>query len=124
MNEEVEGLKKELADRRSSLTFEGYLEKQGKSEEELRADYYEMVTRHLQRELLLQRIIEKEGITIDDAELEEIARDEATEAQEDPLRFVARLKANERWESYRQEKVNARALDILYNEAKLTEEER
>lgn len=124
VNEEVEGLKKEFADRRSSLTFEGYLEKQGKSEEKLRADYYEMVTRHLQRELLLQRIIEKEGITIDDAELEEIARDEATEAQEDPLRFVARLKANERWESYRQEKVNARALDILYNEAKLTEEER
>ena len=80
------------------------------------------MVRRLKRELVLNKLVEQEKIAIDDAELEEIVGEEATQNGEDPLRFVAQLKANERWEDYRQEKVNARALDILYNEAKLTEE--
>jgi len=121
VNEDLEALKKELADPRSPLTFEEYLKREEKSEEELQADYNKAVVRRLKRELVLNKLVEQEKIAIDDAELEEIVREEATQSGEDPLRFVAQLKANERWEDYRQEKVNARALDILYNEAKLTE---
>jgi trigger factor len=122
VNEDLEALKKELADPRSPLTFEEYLKREEKSEEELQADYNNAVVQRLKRELVLDKLIEQEKIAIDDAELEEIAREEATQSGEDPLRFVAQLKANERWDDYRHEKVNARALDILYNEAKLTEE--
>ncbi len=122
VNEDLETLKKELAAPRSPLTFEEYLKREEKSEEELQADYNKAVVLRLKRELVLDKLIEQEKIAIDDAELEKIAREEATQSGEDPLRFVAQLKANERWDDYRHEKVNARALDILYNEAKLTEE--
>ncbi|MEA1870616.1 MAG: trigger factor [Candidatus Bipolaricaulota bacterium] len=124
VKEDLEALKKELADPRSPLTFEEYLKREEKSEEELQAHYNEAVVRRLKRELVLDKLIEQEKIAIDDAELEEIVREEATQSGEDPLRFVAQLKANERWEDYRHEKVNARALDILYNEAKLIEEKK
>lgn len=122
--EELQRLKKNLGHPRSPLTFEGYLKDQGKSKEEVRSDYRERVVRRIRRELVLQKLSEEEGITIDDAELEKIASAEAEKGGEDPLRFIARLKAEERFEDYRSEKVNGRVLDLLYETAKITEEER
>jgi len=122
--EELEGLKKNLADSRSPVSFEEYLKRREKSEDEMRSDYRELVTRRLRRELLLQKIAEKEGIKIDDEELERIATVEAEEAGEPPMRFIARLKAEERWEDHRTEKTTARVLDLLHSTARLTEEKK
>ena len=118
--EELQRLKKNLGHPRSPLTFEDYLKDRGKSEQEARSDYRERVARRIRRELVFQKLSEEEGITIDDAELERIASTEAEKGGEDPLRFIARLKAEERFEGYRSEKVNGRVLDLLYETAKIT----
>ncbi|MCD5415834.1 trigger factor [Candidatus Bipolaricaulota bacterium] len=120
VKEEMEKMKQDLAE--LSISFEDRLEKLGKSEEELLAEQHTAVTARLQRELLLTQIAEKEGITVDDDELEKLASDEAVKKHQDPLRFVAQIKANDRWEEYRTTTVNTRVIDIMYNEARLTEE--
>ena len=122
--EEIEGLKKNLVDSRSPVSFEEYLRRREKSEDEMRSDYRELVTRRLRRELLLRKIAEKEGISIGDEELERIATAEAEESGEPPMRFIARLKAEDRWDDYRTEKTNARVLDLLRDAAKLSEEKK
>ncbi len=121
--EELDELKRNLAHPRSPLSFEDYLKEQEKTEDDVRADYRDRVSRRIRRELMLQRIAEAEGIEIPDEELEKIAAEEAEREGENPLRFIARLKAEERWDDYRTAKVNARVLELLYNEAKIKEEE-
>lgn len=122
--EEFKRLKKNLSHPRSPLSFKDYLDEREKSEEEVRTDYREIVTRRIRRELLLKKIAEKEEVLIEDEELERIATEEAASKGEAPLRFIARLKAEERWDDYRTEKVNERVLEILYREAQLTKEEK
>lgn len=119
--EDVEKMKKEFVER--SISFKERLEEMEKSEDGILAEQQVIVDARLQRELLLQKIAEKEGIAIDDDEVEKLARAEAVKAQKDPLRFVAHIKANDRWEEYRTAIVNSRVVDILYNEAKFTEGE-
>ena len=123
-DEELERLKENLGHPRSPLTLEDYLREQGETEEEQRSDYRERVARRMRRELVLQKLSAAEGITIDDAELEEMARAEAEKRGEAPLRFVARLRAEDRFEDYRSEKVSDRVLDLVYGAAKITKEER
>ena len=123
-DEELARLKENLGHPRSPLTLEDYLREQGKTEEEQRSDYRERVARRMRRELVLQKLSAAEGITIDDAELEEMARAEAEKRGEAPLRFVARLRAEDRFEDYRSEKVSDRVLDLVYGAAKITKEER
>lgn len=123
-SEELERLKKNLAHPRSPLSFDDYLKRQEKSEEDVRSGYREIVTRRLRRELVLRKLAEKEGVTIGDDELEKLATAEAEKEGENPLRFIARLKAEDRFEDYRTEKVNSRVLDLLYGTAKITKEER
>lgn len=119
--EELEHLKKNLSEPRSPLSFEDYLSKQDKSEEAIQADYRENVTRRLRRELVLQQIAKAQDISFTDEKLEEIATAEAEETDENPIRFIAELKANERWEDYRLAKVNMGVLDVLYKNAVLSE---
>jgi len=120
--EDLERFKKNLEHPDAPMTFEEYLKEREKSEDELLAEFREDVKLRLQRELVMAKLIEVEGISISDEELEKIASDEAKENGEDPIRFIARLKANEQWDAYRTEKTNARIFDLLYENAKLTEE--
>ena len=122
-NKEMQHLKANLAHPSSSLSFDEYLKRQGKNETELQADYRQQVSRRLRRELIMRKIAETEGIAIGDDELEKIATDEAEARGEPAIRFTASLKAEDRWNEYRTEKVNARVLDLLRDEAQLTEEE-
>ena len=119
--EELEHLKKNLSEPSSPLSFEDYLSKQDKNEEAIQADYRENVTRRLRRELVLQQIAKAQDISFTDEKLEEIATAEAKETDENPIRFIAELKANERWEDYRLAKVNMGVLDVLYKNAVLSE---
>jgi len=121
--EELQRVKESFEHPRSPLSFEDYLEKQGKTEEEIRRGYRELVARRLRRELVLQKLAEAESIVIDDVELDKIASAQAEKQGENPLRFIARLKAEERFEDYRSEKVHDRILDLLHETAKFTKEE-
>lgn len=120
--EEMEEFKKHLEDSQAPMTFDEYLKEREKSEDELLSEFREDVIQRLRRELVMAKLIEAEGISISDEELEEIATEEAKENKEDPIRFIARLKANDQWEAYRTEKTNARIFDLLYENAKLIEE--
>ena len=120
--EDLERFKENLEHPEAPMTFEEYLKEREKSEDELLAEYREGVTQRLRRELVMAKLIEAEGISISDEELEEIASEEAKESSEDPIRFIARLKANDQWDAYRTEKINSRIFNLLYDNATLIEE--
>jgi len=121
VDEEIASFKKELSETDPPTPFEAYLEREGKSEEDLRTQAREAIEHRMRRELVLDKITEAEGIAISDEEIAEIAKADAEAAGEDPLRFTARLKAQERWDDYREGKVRARVFDLLYESAKLGE---
>ncbi len=120
--EDLERFKENLEHPEAPMTFDEYLKEREKSEDELLSEFREDVTQRLRRELVMAKLIEAEGISISDEELEKIATEEAKENNEDPIRFIARLKANDQWDAYRTEKTNARIFDLLYENAKLVEE--
>ena len=120
--EDLERFKQNLEHPEAPMTFDEYLKEREKSEDELLGEFREDVTQRLRRELVMAKLIEAEGISISDDELEKIATEEAKENEEDPIRFIARLKANDQWDAYRTEKTNARIFDLLYENAKLVEE--
>jgi len=123
VEEEVDRLKKSFEEPRSSMTFETFLEKRETAEEELRTELSESISLRVRRELVLAKLAESEGIVIDDEELSELAKADAEAGGEDPMRFIARLKAEDRWNDYRASKVNARVFAILRDAAVIKEEE-
>ena len=123
VDEEVKRVRTALERPGSSLTFARYLEERATTEEDLRKEIRGSVERRLRRELVLGNLAEVEGVAISDAELEDMAKADAQGAGEDGLRFVARLKAEERWEDYHSAKVTERLLGILRESAIITEKE-
>jgi len=113
VGEELEGVQESFQQPSSTRTYEEYLEAQGATEEEFLAEIRKSVERRLRRELVVRRIAAVEEIGIEDAELEELARVDAEAGGEDALRFVGRLKADDRWDDYRASKVNERVLALL-----------
>jgi trigger factor len=123
VDEEVERVRSALERPGSSLSFARYLEQRATTEEDLRKEIRGSVEHRLRRELVLGNVAEAEGVAISDAELEDMAKADAQGAGEDGLRFVARLKAEERWDDYRSAKVTERLLGILRESAIITEKE-
>ncbi|MCX6099433.1 MAG: trigger factor [Candidatus Bipolaricaulota bacterium] len=123
VDEEVERVRSALERPGSSLSFARYLEQRATTEEDLRKEIRGSVERRLRRELVLGNVAEAEGVAISDAELEDMAKADAQGAGEDGLRFVARLKAEERWDDYRSAKVTERLLGILRESAVIAEKE-
>jgi trigger factor len=123
VDEEIERVRSALERPGSSLSFARYLEQRATTEEDLRKEIRGSVEHRLRRELVLGNVAEAEGVAISDAELEDMAKADAQGAGEDGLRFVARLKAEERWDDYRSAKVTERLLGILRESAIITEKE-
>jgi len=123
VDEEVERVRSALERPGSSLSFARYLEQRATTEEDLRKEIRGSVEHRLRRELVLGNVAETEAVAISDAELEDMAKADAQGAGEDGLRFVARLKAEERWADYRSAKVTERLLGILRESAIITEKE-
>jgi trigger factor len=121
VDEELKKIRESLEDPRSSLTFEDYLKRREMTEEEFRRSIRESIELRLRRELVLRNLAEAEGVVIGDAELEEIAKRDAEAAGEDPLRFSAQLRAEDRWSEYRSGKVNERVLAVLCDHAVVRE---
>jgi len=120
--EEFSRIKEEFADSRSKTGFEEYLSSRGTDEEKLKEKIRQSVSRRVRRELILRRLAEDLKIAIDDKELEEIATEEAEMYGDDPIRFIARLKAEDRWDDYRLSKVNERVFAELLKSATVKEE--
>ena len=107
----------------SALSFARYVEERSMTEDGLRTEIRGSVERRLRRELVLQRLAETESVSYNDSELEDLAHADASEAGEDGMRFVAQLKAEERWEDYRSAKVTERILGILREAANVKDKE-
>jgi trigger factor len=107
----------------STLTFDAYLAERSTTLDALKADIRSSVERRLRRELVLRQLAEVEKISITDSELEELARADALADGEDGVRFLARLKAEERWEDYRSAKITERSLAILRETANVKDRE-
>ena len=122
VNEEVERLKSSFAESQS-ISFEDYLEQRETDEEKLREEIREAVSLRVRREMVLRKLAEANGIQINDDELGDLAKQDAEAAGEDPLRFTARLKAEDRWDDYRSSKVNERVFAILRDAVQIKEEE-
>jgi len=120
-DEELDALKQRLSQPRSPVSYEEYLAKQEWTEDDLRSDYREAIARRIRRDLMLERLAEAEKVVISDDELERLANEEAERTGENPLRFAARLKAEEQWEKYRIDRRNGRVLDLLHESAVLKE---
>lgn len=120
VDEELERLQKSFERPESNHTFAEYLEQQEKTEDELKEEIKISIEERVRRELVLQQLAEELEIKIDDEELEKLAGEDAAEYDEDPVRFVARLKAEDRWTEYRVGKINRRIFAILGETATIT----
>ena len=120
--EELSRMKESLERPDSEMPFEEYLAQREIDEDKLREEIRESVSRRLRRELILRRIAQDAGIEIGDEELERIATEDAESIGEDPIRFIARLKAEDRWDDYRFSKTNERVFDLLLESATVKEE--
>ena len=120
VGEEVERIQDSFEEPQSTGTFDGFLTERGTSEEDLRSEIRTTVERRLKRELVLRRLAVDAEIRIEDDELEELAQADSEAAGEEQLRFVGRLKAEDRWDDYRSSKVNERIFKLLRESAVVT----
>ncbi|MCK5248202.1 hypothetical protein KAR02_14955, partial [Candidatus Bipolaricaulota bacterium] len=92
-------------------------------EDELKEEIKTSIEVRVRRELVLQQLSIDLEIVIDDEELGKLAEQDAAEYDEDPVRFTARLKAEDRWDEYRLGKMNERIFATLTETATITEKE-
>ena len=123
VGEEVDGLRESLERPESNRTFSEYLEQREQTEDELKDEIKGSIEGRVRRELVLQQLAVELEIAIDDEELAKLAGQEAAEYDEDPVRFTARLKAEDRWDGYRLSKINERIFATLTESATITEKE-
>ena len=123
VSDEISRMKESLERPESNRTFAEYLEQRELSEDELRDEIKTSVEGRVRRELLMRQLADDLEIAIDDDELGRLAEEEAASYDEDPVRFTARLKAEDRWEDYRIGKVNERIFETLEKTAVITEQE-
>ena len=123
VGDEVTRLRESLERPESNRTFSEYLEQREKTEDELKDEIKVSIEGRVRRELVLQKLAEDLDIVIDDEELGKLAEQDAAEYEEDPVRFTARLKAEDRWNEYRLGKMNERILATLTETATITEKE-
>jgi len=123
VGDEVTRLRESFDRPESNRTYAEYLELREKTEDELKDEIKVSIEGRVRRELVLQQLAEDLDIMIDDEELGKLAEQDASEYEEDPVRFAARLKAEDRWDDYRLGKINERIFAILAESATITEKE-
>jgi trigger factor len=121
VQEEIERLREELGGRTPPVSLEDALAEDGQTPDALAQRIRERIADRLRRDLLIDRLIEEGGTRPDDAELETIARAEAEAAGENPMRAIARLKGEGRWEGYRRSHAAEVALDRLLEAVEVRE---
>ncbi|MFC2082610.1 trigger factor [Candidatus Bipolaricaulota bacterium] len=123
VNEELARLRESLERPESDRTFAEYLEQREQTEDELKDEISASIKGRIRRELLMLQFAKDLDIAISDEELAELAEKDAADYAEDPMRFTARLKAEDRWDDYRIGKINERIFATLAETATVTEKE-
>ncbi len=123
VDEELDRVKASFDSPDPTSTFAEYLERRELNEEAFAGEIRDSIAHRVRRELVLRQLSRDLGIAIDDEELTSLAKAEAEERGEEPIRFVARLKADDRWGDYRASKVNERVFRVLRDAATIREEE-
>lgn len=123
VREELTRLRESYEEPESNLTFADFLEKREQNEDELQDEIRTGIEERMRRELVLNQLSVDLGIAINSEELEKLAEQDAAEYKEDPVRFIARLKAEDRWDDYRVSKTNQRIFATLVESATITDEE-
>lgn len=121
--EELDNLRKSLERPESNRTFSEYLEQREQTEDDLKEEIKTSIEGRIRRELVLQQLSVDLDVKIEDEELAKLAEEDAVAYEEDPVRFTARLKADDRWDEYRLSKVNERIFNTLAETAVITDKE-
>ncbi len=113
VEEEREQLVQRLEASHPGVPLDKILSEQNETEESLRTRIGENVEQRVRRELVVQALIDHFEIEISEEALTEAAELDATRRGENPMRYVARLKADDHWDSYRNALAQDQALDRL-----------
>ncbi|MBN1858070.1 trigger factor [Candidatus Bipolaricaulota bacterium] len=119
--EEREQLIERLQASRPGAAVADILSEQGETESSLREKIEASVTERVRRELVVHALIDHFHVNITDEDLTAAAERDAERRGENPMRYVARLKAEDHWESYRSSLAQDQALDRLAELATLRE---
>jgi trigger factor len=103
---------------RRGISAEAYLRLSNRSPQEIQADIEEEARRALAREIVLEAAADKLGLEVSDEEVDELIREEAEAADEDPEELIGQVKAAGRYEALRADLRLRRALDRLASEVK------
>jgi len=123
VEDELTHLRESLERPESDQTMAEYLEQREMTEDELKDEIKKSIEARIRRELVLQQLAVDLKIDIDSDELDKLAAEDAAEYGEDPVRFSARMKAEDRWDDYRQSKINERIFAALAETAVIKEKE-
>ncbi len=121
VEEEQEQLIERLQASRPGVTLEDILSEQDETASGLRERIEAGVKGRIRRELVVHALIDHFHVDISDEDLTAVAEQDAERRGENPIRFVARLKAEDHWESYRSSLAQEQALDRLAELATLRE---
>ncbi len=103
---------------RRGISAEAYLRLSNRSPQEIQADIEEEARRALAREIVLEAAADKLGLEVSDEDIDELIREEAEAADEDPEELIGQVKAAGRYEALRADLRLRRALDRLAAEVK------
>jgi trigger factor len=112
----LNGFVRSLANR--GITPEAYFETTGQTPEALTAQVRAEAAQSVARELALEAVAEKAGITVSDEEVKELIREQADASGDDPDEVIADIWAHGHQESLREDLRLRAALDRLAAEVK------
>ena len=110
----LQGLLRSLE--RRGISAETYLQLTGQTAQELQARLREEASRSVARELVLEALAEQLGLEVDDTEIEELVREQAEAAGDDPDEMVEQIRGSRAQETLRADLRLRKALDHLATE--------
>jgi trigger factor len=116
MRELLRGLQRQVEAR--GIKLETYLAMTGQRPEDLVGRLMEEASRSVARELVLEAAADQLGLTVDDAEIEELVREQAELAGDDVDETLLRLRESGRFEQLREDIRLRNALDRVASEVK------
>jgi trigger factor len=103
---------------RRGISAEAYLRLSNRSPQEIQADIEAEARQSLAREIVLEAAAEKLGIEVSDEDVDELIREEAEAAEEDPDALIGQVRSAGRYDALRADVRLRRTLDRLAAEVK------
>jgi trigger factor len=103
---------------RRGISAEAYLRLSDRTPQQIQADIESEARRSLEREIVLEAAADKLGIEVSDEEVDELVREEAEQADEDPAELIAQIRGAGRYDSLRADLRLRKTLDRIAAETK------